>query len=78
LRARPARSFISFDICDSVFASALRTTGVMSPPGMETATPTSACLCFSMPASVQVTFASGTAISAIANALMTRSLTDTL
>ena len=43
--ARAPRSFISLEIAESVFSSARRTMGVMRPPGMETATPTSACLC---------------------------------
>ena len=53
-------SFISFEITVSDLVSALRITGVIRPPGIETATPTSAYLCLSMPASVQVTLASGT------------------
>ena len=48
------------------------------PPGIATATPTSECLCLSMPASVQLTFASGTRCSASASALMTKSLTESL
>ena len=58
--------------------SAWRTIGVISPPGIATATPISARLWRSMPSSVQVTLASGTRISAIASALMTKSLTDIL
>ena len=77
-RARAAKSFISFEITDSDLASAWRTTGVMSPPGMETATPMSECLCLSMAASVQVTLASGTRWSASASALMTKSFTEIL
>jgi hypothetical protein len=65
-------------MAESVFISALRTTGVMSPPGIDTATPTSACLCFSIAPSVQDTLASGTRIMAIASALITKSLTETL
>ena len=50
--------------------------GVIRPPGIATATPMSACLCFSMAASVQVTLASGMRWSASASALMTKSLTE--
>jgi hypothetical protein len=63
---------------DSVFVSACRTIGVISPPGMETATPTSACLCWTIAASVHDTLAVGTSRSASAIALMTISLTETL
>ena len=77
-RARAAKSFISFEIAESDFVSALRTTGVISPPGIETAIPMSECLCLSMPPSVQVTLASGTRCSASASALMTKSLTESL
>ena len=76
-RARAARSFISLEMSESRFSSAWRTTGVIRPPGIDTATPTSACLWRSMPPSVQVTLASGTRISDIASALITMSLTDT-
>src|SRR5262249_13095445 len=55
-----------------------RTTGVISPPGIETATPMSECLCLSRAPSVQVTLASGTRWSASASALMTKSLTEIL
>ena len=77
-RARAAMSFISLEMADSVLVSAERTTGVMSPPGIDTATPMSACLCFSMAASVQDTLASGTRFRASASALMMKSLTDSL
>ena len=63
---------------ESDFFSALRTTGVISPPGIDTATPTSAVRCLSMAPSVQVTLASGTRMSASAMPLMTKSLTETL
>jgi hypothetical protein len=76
--ARAARSFISLEIWLSVLWQALRITGVISPPGIETATPTSACLCLSMVFSVQLTLASGTACSESASALITRSLTESL
>src|ERR1700689_3463225 len=59
-RARWAKSFISLEIVDSDFVSALRMIGVINPFGIATATPTSECLCLSMPASVQLTFVSGT------------------
>src|SRR6266571_568742 len=75
-RARAARSFISVEIAESDFSSPLRTTGVISPPLIATATPTSECLCLSMAPSVQVTFASGTRCRASASALMTKSLTE--
>ena len=39
--ARAAKSFISFEIVDSVLDSACRMIGVISPPATETATPTS-------------------------------------
>ena len=76
--ARAARSFLSLEMVDSVFCSAFFTIGVMSPPGIDTATPTSAWLCLTILASVHDTFASGTAFSASAIALMTMSLTDSL
>jgi hypothetical protein len=63
---------------ESVFVSALRMIGVISPPGIATATPMSECLCLSMPPSVQLTLAFGTRCNAIAIALMTKSLTDNL
>ena len=44
---------------------------------MDTATPISACLCFTMAFSVQDTLASGTLMSAMAMALMMKSLTET-
>src|SRR5579862_2125298 len=50
-RPRRARSFISLEIADSDLVSELRTIGVIRPFGMATATPTSECLCLSMPAS---------------------------
>ena len=50
--------------------------GVMRPPGIDTAMPMSACLCFTMAFSVQVTLASGTLMSAMAMALMMKSLTE--
>ena len=77
-RARRARSLASSAITDSVFSSAERITGVMRPPGIDTAMPTSECRCFSMALSVQVTLASGTRCRASARALTTKSLTDTL
>jgi hypothetical protein len=43
---------------------ARRMIGVIKPPGIDTATPTSACLCLTMLSSVQDTFASGTSRSA--------------
>ena len=76
--ARAAKSFISLAIMASDFISARRTTGVMSPPGIETATPISECLCLSMAPSVHVTLASGTRWSASASALMAKSLTEIL
>ncbi len=71
-------SFISLEITESDFVSACRTIGVISPPGIETATPMSECLCLSMPPSVQVTLAFGICCSASASALMTKSLTESL
>ena len=76
--ARLAMSFTSFEMVDSVLVSAARTMGVMSPPGIDTATPMSACLCFSIAFSVQDTLASGTRLRASASALMMKSLTDSL
>src|SRR5262245_17774483 len=58
-RARVARSFISLEIVESDLLSALRMIGVISPPGIATATPTSECLCLTMPDSVQLTLQSG-------------------
>src|SRR6476620_8277085 len=75
-RARAAKSFISAEIVDSDLVSALRMIGVIKPPGIATATPTSECLCLTMPDSVQLTLQSGILCSAIAKALMTKSLTD--
>ena len=43
-RARAASAFISFEIAESVFASAWRITGVISPPSIATATPMSEVL----------------------------------
>src|SRR5262245_27859090 len=77
-RARAAKSFISLEMTESDFCSAWRTTGVIKPPGIDTATPMSECLCRSMAPSVHVTLASGTRCSASASALMTKSLTEIL
>src|SRR6266446_4206883 len=77
-RARAAKSFISAEITETGFVSAFRMIGVISPPGIATATPISECLCLSMPASVQLTLALGIRCSASANALMTKSLTESL
>ena len=52
--------------------------GVNRPPSTATATPTSAYLWRSVPASVHVTLAAGTCASASAMALMTKSLTESL
>ena len=71
-------SFSSFEIAESDFVSACRTIGVISPPGSATATPTSECLCLSMPPSVQLTFALGIFCSATASAFTTKSLTESL
>ena len=71
-------SFISLAMTDSVFSSAWRMIGVISPPGIDTATPTSACLCCTIAVSVHETLADGTSRSASAIALMTMSLTETL
>src|SRR5450759_3486922 len=49
-----------------------------SDVGIATATPTSECMCFNIPASVQLTFVSGTCCKASASALMTKSLTESL
>ena len=73
-----AKSRISFEIADIDLVSALRMIGVISPFGIATATPISECLCLSMPASVQLTLASGMRCSASASALMTKSLTESL
>jgi hypothetical protein len=77
LRARPARSFISAEIADSVFVSARRITGVNSPPSIATATATSECLTSDAVLGPHA-FASGTRWSANASALMTKSLTESL
>ena len=77
-RARAAISFISFEMTDSVFVSAERITGVIKPPGIDTATPTSEWVWCSMVFSVHDTLASGTRFSAKAKALMMKSLTETL
>src|SRR5262249_42255841 len=77
-RARAAISFISLEMTESDFCSAWRPTGVIKPPGIDTATPMSECLCRSMAPSVHVTLASGTRCSASASALMTKSLTEIL
>ncbi len=77
-RARAAKSFISPEIVDSDLVSALRMIGVIRPPGIATATPISECLCLSMPPSVQLTLQLGIRCSAIAIALMTKSLTESL
>ena len=77
-RARLARSFTSLEMTERDFSSALRTIGVMSPSGMATATPTSACLCSTRAVEVQEAFAIGTSRSASAIALMMKSLTESL
>ncbi len=74
----PARSFISLEMAESDFSSACLTIGVISPNGSATATPMSECLCLTMAASVQLTFACGTRCNASAKALTTKSLTESL
>ncbi|CAB4576027.1 unannotated protein [freshwater metagenome] len=59
------------------FAVTLRTTGVTSPPSVETATEISTDPCLMSTLSPQVTLASGTSMNAAATALTTRSLTET-
>ena len=58
-RARAARSFISAAICASPLPCASRTTGVINPPSIATATETCADLCRAIPLSVKLAFASG-------------------
>ena len=76
--ARPARSFTSREICVTALRSALRTTGVMRPSGMATATPmwTSAWVVILSPPQEELTM--GKRVRALAQALMTRSLNETL
>ena len=76
--ARAARSFISLEMADSDLPSALRITGVSSPPSIATATPTSECLKRRMRSPAQTAFAAGTRCKASASALMTKSLTESL
>ncbi len=78
MRARAARSFISAEMVESVFCSALRITGVNSPPSIATATPTSEWRKRKVRSSAQTEFAAGTRCSASASALMTKSLTESL
>mmetsp|Transcript_31925 Transcript_31925/g.81189 ORF Transcript_31925/g.81189 Transcript_31925/m.81189 type:complete len:406 (+) Transcript_31925:1204-2421(+) len=77
-RARAASARTSAEICDTLLADALRTMGVMRPPGVDTATATStAGKGTGAPAlSSQCTFTSGTCTRAAATALTTKSLTD--
>src|SRR5216684_1635797 len=77
-RARAANSFISRAMAESVFASALRMTGVIRPPSIATATPMSLCLKRRMRSSAQIALAAGTRCSAAAQALISRSLTESL
>jgi hypothetical protein len=77
-RARDESSFISREIADSVFVSALRMIGVISPPSSATATPISECRKRRMRSSAHIALAAGTRRSAAAQALMTKSLTDSL
>ena len=60
LRARPARSFISLLIAARPFWSALRTIGVISPSGIDTATEMSTSSYSTIASSVQLAFTFGT------------------
>ena len=60
------------------FGLRIRTTGVINPPSIATATDTCADLCRAMPLSVKLAFTSGCAISAMAHALISMSLTEIL
>ncbi len=73
-RARPASSFTSRAISAIPFRSASRTTGVMSPSSTATATPMCTCSYRWMASPVQAALTKGWRASAIATALMTRSL----
>ena len=77
-RARSARSRISAEIAVSDLASALRITGVISPPSSATATPMSECVKRRMRSSAHTALAAGTRCSAAAQALMMKSLSESL
>ena len=77
-RARVARSLISAEMSTTCFWSAFRTTGVMSPSGIETATPTWTSAWVWIVSPVQDAFTVGKRVSALAQAFTTRSLKETL
>src|ERR1700704_4753173 len=75
-RAPPARSFIPREMPVTVLPSALRMTGVISPPSIETATPMSACRNLRIRSPAQTAFAAGTRISAPAQPFPRPALDD--
>ena len=77
VRARSARSFMAVEMSARERVSASRMIGVISPPSMATATATSAWWCRAMPSGVKEALASGTFFSARAEALISRSFTET-
>ena len=77
-RARAARSFISPDSAESDFRSASRITGVNRPPSIATATATSEGFSRRIRSPAQTALQSGTSCSASADALMMKSLTESL
>ena len=76
--ARVARSFISAESAESDLTSASLRTGVNKPPSMATATATSDGLRLNTRSPAQTAFASGTDCSAKAQALIMKSLIDSL
>merc|ERR1740128_951078 len=76
--ALPANSLTSAEICWMVLPTASLTIGVINPAGVATATLISMLLCAIGSSFTMVALSSGTYCSAVATALITKSLTDTL
>ncbi len=76
--ARAPRSFISAEMAARPLRSAWRTMGVISPSGMATATEMSTSSYWRIASSLQEALTPGWRRSATAQALMTRSLTESL
>ena len=68
--ARPARSFISVEMADTLLVSAPTMIGVIRPAGIDTATEMSARLYLNNWSPAKLTLHSGTSISAWASALI--------